>query len=69
MQRAYRKEFTNFSTTKKENDMDFLTAHKMEIVSILFFTSELLGSLDFFKSSSVFELVKNGINALYGKKN
>jgi len=49
--------------------MDFLTAHKMEIVSILFFTSELLGSLDFFKSSSVFELVKNGINALYGKKN
>lgn len=49
--------------------MEFLTAHKAEIIGILFLTSEILGSLDFFKSSSVFELVKNGINALYGKKN
>ena len=48
--------------------LDFLWNNWGAIATILLLLSELLGSIDFFKSSSVFQLVVNLIQKFAPKK-
>lgn len=44
--------------------MDVILAHKVEILAFLLALSEILGSFEYFKSSSVFEMIVNFLKAL-----
>lgn len=46
--------------------MEFIAAHKLEIIMALLAVSEVLGSMDFFRSSSIFQLVVNSLKSLKG---
>ncbi len=47
--------------------VEFFAANKLAVVGVLFFASELLGSVKSVKANSVFQLVNNALKSLFAK--